>query len=284
MKSVSDPKARAMLGCSALMAGLVGAVMVAGIIGVVIALMTGTGLADLSEGEIGALPLAALTLIQFALFTGVAILCAWTISTKPLLRAMGATKVAGGAVALGFVAGATVGRLPTFVVEYLVVHGIADADALAMMGNTLQNASGPAFVLLLFSLCIAAPVVEELVFRGVLWDFLAEGLPPWAVWLATSAIFAAYHADPLWIAAVFPIGLLMGWLRMVTGSVWPAMAAHFANNSLAIGLAEVGYGESSLVQAAIGLVLTIGAAAAAWHLYYRRQTEGDDEATAPASP
>jgi hypothetical protein len=82
----------------------------------------------------------------------------------------------------------------------------------------------------------AAPLFEELVFRGTLWGLLERALPPPVVLLITSVIFAAYHVDPIHVILAFPVGLLIGWVRMTSGSIYPAILLHFVNNTLAIVL------------------------------------------------
>ncbi len=79
-----------------------------------------------------------------------------------------------------------------------------------------------------------APLVEELVFRGLVWGWLTGR---WGVRVAipvSSGLFALAHVEPLHVALVFPIGLLLGWLRWRTGSIWPPIAAHVANNAFAV--------------------------------------------------
>ena len=49
----------------------------------------------------------------------------------------------------------------------------------------------------------------------------------------TSVLFACAHVDLLHAIAVFPLGVLFGILRKRTGSIWPAMIAHAANNTMA---------------------------------------------------
>ncbi|MEE8105583.1 MAG: CPBP family intramembrane glutamic endopeptidase [Planctomycetota bacterium] len=70
---------------------------------------------------------------------------------------------------------------------------------------------------------------EELTFRGALW-------PDLGLW-GTSLLFAALHIVPVRAAAGYPIfallaGLLLGWLRESTGSVWPPIFAHVTINTI----------------------------------------------------
>ena len=83
------------------------------------------------------------------------------------------------------------------------------------------------------AVCVIAPVFEELVFRGILWWGLEKFLSSHVVLAITSILFALAHVDTLHVIAVFPLGLLFGYLRHKTGSIWAPMIAHATNNILA---------------------------------------------------
>ncbi|MEP7186658.1 MAG: CPBP family intramembrane glutamic endopeptidase [Rhodanobacter sp.] len=91
-------------------------------------------------------------------------------------------------------------------------------------------------VLLVISL---GPMVEELLFRGVL---LSALLQRWRVIpsvLISSALFALAHLSGLqfqWFALpqLILLALLLAWLRLRSGSIWPAVIAHGTNNLLAV--------------------------------------------------
>jgi membrane protease YdiL (CAAX protease family) len=82
--------------------------------------------------------------------------------------------------------------------------------------------------------------VEELVFRGVVQTRLAEGCAPPLAILAAAALFLLVHvpgwtiltlpADAQTVVSIFLIGVICGGLRHWSGSLWPAVAAHWANN------------------------------------------------------
>ncbi len=79
-----------------------------------------------------------------------------------------------------------------------------------------------------------APLAEELVFRGLLYGWLEGRWGGAAAWIASSLAFAAAHVEPAHAILVLPLGLLFGWLRWRTGSLWPSLVAHTANNGLAV--------------------------------------------------
>jgi membrane protease YdiL (CAAX protease family) len=92
----------------------------------------------------------------------------------------------------------------------------------------------------LFFIALAAPLVEELVFRGYLFSVLDVRVGRGAAILATSLAFAAFHvADPHVVPPVFVLGLLLALLRAHSRSVWPGVAAHAVNNAIALTLASL---------------------------------------------
>jgi hypothetical protein len=78
---------------------------------------------------------------------------------------------------------------------------------------------------------IAAPVCEEFFFRGVFQKgMLRTSLSQAGAVLLTAVIFSAFHFDPVGFVARVELGVLFGALRLYTGSLWPSIMAHSANN------------------------------------------------------
>ncbi len=86
-------------------------------------------------------------------------------------------------------------------------------------------------VLLVGAVTLAAPFAEEFFFRGVLQNALHEArVRAVAAMLGVSLLFSALHFDPVGFTARTELGLLFGYLFWRTGSLWPAVFAHLANN------------------------------------------------------
>ena len=75
---------------------------------------------------------------------------------------------------------------------------------------------------------------EELLFRGYVQSRLTRVFPPVLGILFSSIVFAAFHMDPVHVIAVVPLGLFLGWLTWQSGSLFPAILAHFANNLVSV--------------------------------------------------
>jgi membrane protease YdiL (CAAX protease family) len=82
------------------------------------------------------------------------------------------------------------------------------------------------------ALVVAAPLLEELVFRGYAFSGLIGRTGPWGAILFPALIFTACHIQygPAGLAYILAIGILLGTLRWQTGSVYPGIAVHMANN------------------------------------------------------
>ena len=79
--------------------------------------------------------------------------------------------------------------------------------------------------------CIAAPVVEELVFRGAIQQ-LAQPLGRWQATTLQAVLFAVQHGGAAGIAYALVLGVLLGTIRQRTGRVWPGWVLHTVNNLL----------------------------------------------------
>jgi len=84
---------------------------------------------------------------------------------------------------------------------------------------------------------LLAPVAEELVFRGLLYGWLAGRWSNLVAFVLSSLAFAAAHTEPLHILMVLPLGFWFGWLRWRTGSLVPTIVAHIINNTIAVSAA-----------------------------------------------
>lgn len=95
------------------------------------------------------------------------------------------------------------------------------------------------FVASMAVMALLAPLVEEAVFRGLLYGWVAGRWGTTIAWLVSSILFAAAHVEPAHALLVLPLGLWFGWLRRRTDSLWPSLVAHMVNNGLAVAAAAL---------------------------------------------
>jgi membrane protease YdiL (CAAX protease family) len=101
------------------------------------------------------------------------------------------------------------------------------------MKQVIEFVPGSLRLSLLF-LAVLAPIVEELVFRGLLYGWVAGRWGSWPALIVSSLAFAAAHYEPAHVVLVLPLGFLFGWLRRRTDSLLPSLFSHIVNNSFAL--------------------------------------------------
>lgn len=130
--------------------------------------------------------------------------------------------------------GLTVGWFPGWIGHTLrEIAPWLELGSLEAIEDLLTTGAWPVRAINALSVVVGAGVVEELVFRGFAWDALRRAVPPWAAWILTSLLFAAYHLDPLHVLALLPTAFALGWVRWTTGSVLPCIVLHAVNNGFA---------------------------------------------------
>ncbi|HEV2812481.1 MAG TPA: type II CAAX endopeptidase family protein [Solirubrobacteraceae bacterium] len=96
-------------------------------------------------------------------------------------------------------------------------------------------------VLGMLTVCVAAPLVEEIFFRGFFYRALRNRTGIAVAAIATGIVFAAVHLFSSPAEAIVPLavlGALFCLLYQFTGSLYPCIALHAINNSIAFGYAE----------------------------------------------
>ena len=84
---------------------------------------------------------------------------------------------------------------------------------------------------LFLTIAILAPVLEELIFRGIILDGLLQRYEPWKAIVWSSVVFGIAHFNPWQFISAFALGIIIGWLYYKTRSLGPAIFLHFLNNA-----------------------------------------------------
>ena len=99
---------------------------------------------------------------------------------------------------------------------------------------------------LIFSAVAVAPVVEEIIFRGLVQSVLLELFGRgrrWLVVFCAAALFASVHVDPAsWqtLPGLFVLGMVLGWLYERHGSLLPCVLVHAGFNMCNVALMYAG--------------------------------------------
>lgn len=89
---------------------------------------------------------------------------------------------------------------------------------------------------------LAAPVFEELFFRGIILEGFLKNYSPRKAIIWSAIIFGSAHLNPWQFIGAGFAGLFIGWAYYKTGSIIPGIFIHFLNNliSFTLGIASKG--------------------------------------------
>jgi CAAX protease family protein len=214
----------------ALIAGL-GAALAGGLVVYVVALIAGANL----DNPPPAVDITA-TLLQDAAFIGSALIFAamvtrprpWHFGLRetPLAPAVGYV-IAGYLVFIGFAAGWSV-LLDLHESDDVVKQLGADQSTIALVAVTIL-------------VCVVAPMAEEFFFRGYFFGALRNWRGVWPAAIITGIFFGGIHAGSAPVGFLVPLaffGFVLCLIYDRTRSLYPCIALHCINNSIAFGVGE----------------------------------------------
>jgi len=211
-----DPARRAVFASALVFAGVLGAILTTGYLAPVEYSTTTEELvwSSLAYGLVVAVGLAAVAILgRGALFD--------SLAARP----------APSALVLG-----ALGGLLCFGISHVYVWSIAVLAEEVEPEPMLEGGRWALFA----SMVILPAFVEEWTDRGVLWIAIRRVAGTGGAIFATALLFGMSHGlgggGPLEVPHRFAVGLVLGWLRARTGSLWPGILAHGMLNTLAISL------------------------------------------------
>jgi membrane protease YdiL (CAAX protease family) len=166
--------------------------------------------------------------------------------------------------------------------EGLPARLVEDFDAKQRM---LEGVFAGQAVPMVITVAIAAPLGEELFFRGFALPALQKSWGPVVAVLVSAALFSLLHLDPVGFVGLMEIGAMLALLRLWSRSLWPAVLAHAVNNGIAGGAFLLGFENPQTPPPpwvlALGAVLLLAGLALAVRLLRRHPEPGAEEVPAP---
>lgn len=102
--------------------------------------------------------------------------------------------------------------------------------------NTLLGSDQWVFFLLVFSAVFLSPVVEELLFRGYLFNAFFDQDQLWVPVILSGVVFSLAHAstNPISFLIYAILGAILMWLYRQTDNLATSISLHFLNNAIAM--------------------------------------------------
>ena len=127
--------------------------------------------------------------------------------------------------------------VPLLLVNY-GYHGwiVRQLDLHDKLPTVQLRESGFSEVGLILFFCVFPAIVEEISFRGLVQHWLQIALKPWHAIVFASFLFTVLHFSIISFPYLFAVGMLLGWAKWKTGSLYPSMLIHFVHNLVVIEL------------------------------------------------
>jgi membrane protease YdiL (CAAX protease family) len=129
-----------------------------------------------------------------------------------------------------------------FVIFSVIWAGLLHESTKEKLLEQLGANEGTTLLLLSAALtCVVAPICEELLFRGFIFTALRNWAGTWPAAILTGLLFGGVHVGSAPLVDLVPLAFLgfgLCLLYRITGSLYPCIAAHSLNNSIAYGSLE----------------------------------------------
>jgi len=137
--------------------------------------------------------------------------------------------------------------------------------------DLLYQVSNP--VIFFIATNLAAPLIEEVIFRGIVLERLRKTkMNIWMALIIQALIFSAFHTGGVQITYTFFLGIILGLVYLWSGSVWAAIIVHFVFNVMSDVLAAFfSLGNSGVHGLIWVLVALVGLAATIYLLKYLKR-------------
>ncbi len=152
-------------------------------------------------------------------------------------RGLGVMTISTGRLRLAVLAGAAAMVLNTALV--ILLRPILGAPTSLPIGGEGGMASQPVYVILAFFVgaVLLAPLLEELLFRGMLFGLLRKYLSFWPAALIAAEAHAMIHFDPATVPGLTVVFVIFGYLYEKYKSLWLPIIAHGTHNLLVLTIA-----------------------------------------------
>ena len=122
-------------------------------------------------------------------------------------------------------------------VWYLLSFALGQPTPAFVTETYLSARASGSLVAYVIGLCVAAPIAEEFLVRGFLFRGWSQSfLAPVGTIVLTSVVWAGLHTqyNLFYILWIFCVGILLGIVRLRSGSTWLTVMLHAAHNLVSI--------------------------------------------------
>jgi membrane protease YdiL (CAAX protease family) len=174
-------------------------------------------------------------LLVIATYVAMAAAVIWAVRrTGDWRRALGIVAPASWPRAIGLALLTVIAALGISAALEPIFHGAEAQGIVPDNGRPAGFAALAGVVLAYVAVALVGPIVEEMLFRGLLTAAFRQRFGPYRTAAITAAIFAVSHLIPRVMPAVFLLGLALAFVYERVGSTMPGMLVHCLYNGIAL--------------------------------------------------
>lgn len=110
------------------------------------------------------------------------------------------------------------------------MSGIIPESWLQAQDSAYEDVNQSSALMQFLSVGLIAPLLEEVLFRGLILGTLKKEMHPWIAIVISAVFFGVAHGTPIGIMYATVLGILMGWIFVKFNSVLPGFLFHMAYN------------------------------------------------------
>lgn len=143
----------------------------------------------------------------------------------------------------------------------LSIAGALFPKIFVQYNQVMDHLSADSIGITMFYVLLVGPISEEFIFRGAILDRFHLAFPFWIANTLQAFLFGVYHMNLIQGLYAFLLGILLGMIRYVTGTILANITAHilFNGTSYAISAISAVKGAAApwitIVLFAVGIVL-----------------------------
>ena len=146
---------------------------------------------------------------------------------------------------------ALVKYIPNWIIYTVVTFGMGQiasiwftlADILATQNETISNSfesfestwsnlDSEPYIFIFLSVVFLGPLVEELLFRGLMYNYLERVGGVWFAIIISGVAFGAWHLEPVQVVYTAFMGIIIAIVYRYSKSIWVVFYIHMLNNLL----------------------------------------------------
>ncbi len=134
--------------------------------------------------------------------------------------------------------------LKVVVITYLLwpmmmfINGLSSIFVDNQVVDAMEQVSVYPLWLQIVAMALAPAIVEEFVFRGLIFHGLKKRNPFWAI-IISALLFGAIHMNVNQFLYAFAMGVFFAMITYATNSMWPSMLMHFIYNAQSVILSYI---------------------------------------------